>query len=54
MQALAPIAAAVLAWVALGEAVTRRTWVAMSVALVGVAVMVGGPGTGGVVGVTLR
>ena len=53
MQAVAPIAAAVLAWVALGEAVTGRTWAAMSVALVGVGVMVGGPGTGGVVGVAL-
>jgi drug/metabolite transporter (DMT)-like permease len=53
MQALAPIAAAVLAWMALGEAVTGRAWVAMSVALVGVAVMVGGPGTGGVAGVTI-
>jgi drug/metabolite transporter (DMT)-like permease len=53
MQALAPIAAAVLAWIALGEAVTGRAWVAMSVALLGVAVMVGGPGTGGLAGVTM-
>jgi len=53
MLALAPIAAAVLAWIALGEAVTARSWVAMSVALVGVAVMVGGPGTGGTVGVAM-
>ena len=52
MQALAPIAAAALAWVALGEAISGRTWVAMSIALGGVAVMVGGPGTGGVVGLT--
>ncbi|HYI75175.1 MAG TPA: DMT family transporter [Gaiellaceae bacterium] len=53
MLALAPIAAAVLAWIVLGEAVTARSWVAMSVALVGVAVMVGGPGTGGSVGVAM-
>ena len=36
-----------------GRGVTGRSWLAMSVALVGVAVMVGGPGTGGVVGVTM-
>jgi drug/metabolite transporter (DMT)-like permease len=44
MQALAPIAAALIAWVALRESVTRRTAVAMVVALGGVAIMVGGPG----------
>jgi drug/metabolite transporter (DMT)-like permease len=43
MQALAPIFAAALATL-LGEAVSRRTWIAMLVALAGVAVMVGGPG----------
>ncbi len=51
MQALSPIAAALLAWVALGESVTRRTIVAMAVAVLGVALMVGGAGSGGVVGV---
>ena len=51
MQAVAPIAAALLAWVALGETVSRRSWVAMAVAVFGVALMVGGPGSGGVVGV---
>ena len=51
MQALSPIAAALLAWVALGESVTRRTLVAMAVAVLGVALMVGGPGSGGAVGV---
>ena len=42
MQALAPVLAAVLGTF-VGEPVERRTWVAMSVALVGVGVMVGGP-----------
>lgn len=44
MQALAPLAAAVIAWAALHEAVSRRTAVAMVVAAGGVSVMVGGPG----------
>jgi drug/metabolite transporter (DMT)-like permease len=44
MQAVAPLAAALLAWVALREAVTSRTALAMVVALGGVGVMVGGPG----------
>ena len=43
MQALAPIIAAALGTL-LGEPVSRRTWLAMGVALAGVAVMVGGPG----------
>ena len=51
MQALSPIAAALLAWAALGESVTRRTLVAMAIAVLGVALMVGGPGSGGAVGV---
>lgn len=53
MQAAAPIAAALLAWVAIGESITRRTWVAMAVALLGIALMVGGPGSGGVIGVSV-
>lgn len=44
MQALAPIAAALIAWVGLRESVSRRTGVAMAVALGGVGLMVGGPG----------
>ena len=44
MQAASPIAAALIAWVALRESISRRTVVAMAVALVGVGVMVGGPG----------
>jgi drug/metabolite transporter (DMT)-like permease len=51
LQAAAPIAAALLAWIALGEAVTGRALVAMGIALLGVALMVGGPGSGGVLGV---
>jgi drug/metabolite transporter (DMT)-like permease len=43
MQALAPIAAAALGTL-LGEPVSQRTWIAMVVAVAGVAVMVGGPG----------
>jgi drug/metabolite transporter (DMT)-like permease len=43
MQALAPILAAALGTL-IGDPVHRRTWVAMAIALVGVAVMAGGPG----------
>ena len=42
-QALAPILAAAMGLV-LGDSVSRRTWVAMAIAVAGVAVMVGGPG----------
>lgn len=42
-QALAPIIAAALGTL-LGEPVSRRTWIAMAVALGGVGLMVGGPG----------
>jgi len=42
MQALAPVLAAVLGTL-VGEPVSRRTWLAMTVALVGVGLMVGGP-----------
>jgi drug/metabolite transporter (DMT)-like permease len=44
MQAAAPIVAALLAWLLLGETVTSRTWVAMGVALAGVGLIAGGPG----------
>jgi drug/metabolite transporter (DMT)-like permease len=44
MQAVAPIAAALIAWVGLRESVSGRTAVAMVVALGGVGLMVGGPG----------
>ena len=50
IQAMAPVLAALLAWVALGEPISGRTAVAMAVALAGVGVMIGGPGEGGGVG----
>ncbi len=53
MQAVAPIAAALIAWVALGESVSRRTGVAMVVALGGVGLMVGGPGGAQGIGLAL-
>lgn len=52
MQALAPILAAVLGML-LGEAVSRRTWAAMVIALAGVGLMVGGPGHPSVAGLAL-
>ncbi len=53
MQAVAPIAAAVIAWFALREPVSRRTAAAMLVALGGVGLMVGGPGGAHGVGLAL-
>ena len=44
MLAVAPIAAALIAWAGLRESVSRRTGVAMVMALGGVGLMVGGPG----------
>jgi drug/metabolite transporter (DMT)-like permease len=52
MQALAPIIAAAFGTM-IGDRVARRTWVAMAVALAGVALMVGGPGRPSTVGLTL-
>ena len=48
--ALAPVLAAVLAWVTLGEPITRRTVGAMALALGGVTLMLGAPGEGSLVG----
>ncbi|NJO35918.1 MAG: hypothetical protein HC869_25390, partial [Rhodospirillales bacterium] len=45
IQALAPFVAVVLSRVLLGEIATRRTYVATAVAVAGVAVMVGDPGS---------
>jgi drug/metabolite transporter (DMT)-like permease len=50
MLALAPVLAALLARVLLGEALTRRTIVAMAMALGGVTLMVGAPGEGSLAG----
>src|SRR4029079_15217477 len=47
MQAAARSAAALLGWVALGESITRRAGGAMLVALLGMTLMVGAPGSGG-------
>jgi drug/metabolite transporter (DMT)-like permease len=52
LQAASPVAAALLAWFAFRESITRRTALAMVVALAGVALMVGGPGSGGALGVS--
>jgi drug/metabolite transporter (DMT)-like permease len=52
MQALAPLIAAGLGTL-LGEPVPRRTWLAMFVALAGVALMVGGPGRPSTLGLCL-
>jgi drug/metabolite transporter (DMT)-like permease len=48
--ALAPVLAALLARVTLGEPITQRTAVAMGMALAGVALMLGAPGEGSLVG----
>jgi drug/metabolite transporter (DMT)-like permease len=48
--ALSPMLAAVLARVTLGEEITRRTVLAMTVALAGVALMLGAPGEGSLAG----
>jgi drug/metabolite transporter (DMT)-like permease len=48
--ALAPVFAALLARVALGEPITRRTVVAMVVALAGLTLMLGSPGEGSLKG----
>jgi drug/metabolite transporter (DMT)-like permease len=50
VQALAPFIAVLLAWMLLRETPSRRTWLATIVALVGVGIMVGGPGSGPVSG----
>jgi drug/metabolite transporter (DMT)-like permease len=52
MQALAPLLAAAMGMV-LGERVSARTWLAMGIALGGVALMVGGPGRPSAIGLCL-
>lgn len=52
MQALAPLLAAAMGMV-LGERVSGRTWLAMGIALAGVALMVGGPGRPSALGLCL-
>jgi drug/metabolite transporter (DMT)-like permease len=48
--ALSPVLAALLARVTLGEPITRRTAMAMGIALAGVALMLGAPGEGSLAG----
>jgi drug/metabolite transporter (DMT)-like permease len=50
IQAISPVLAALLAWVALREPITPRIWVAMLTALAGVAVMIGSPGNADLTG----
>src|SRR5689334_7589156 len=50
IQAMAPVLAALLAWLALGETISVRTAIALVVALAGVGVMIGGPGGGSLLG----
>jgi drug/metabolite transporter (DMT)-like permease len=48
--AVAPVLAALLAWATLGEPISRRTALAMLLALCGVAVMLGAPGDASLAG----
>ncbi len=48
--AVAPVLAALLAWATLGEPISRRTALAMALALCGVAVMLGAPGEASLTG----
>ena len=48
--AVAPVLAAVLARVTLGEPITRRTALAMALAMAGITVMLGAPGEGSLAG----
>ena len=50
IQAIAPVLAALLAWVLLGERINRRTAVALALALAGVGIMLGAPGSGNLTG----
>jgi drug/metabolite transporter (DMT)-like permease len=50
IQAVAPVLAALLARVLLGEPISRRTAVALALALAGVAIMLGAPGGGNLTG----
>jgi drug/metabolite transporter (DMT)-like permease len=50
IQAMAPVLAALLAWIFLGEPISRRTALALAMALGGVALMLGAPGDGNLTG----
>jgi drug/metabolite transporter (DMT)-like permease len=53
LQAASPMAAALLGWVVLRESISRRTWLAMIVAAVGVGAMVAGSFHAGAAAVVL-
>jgi RarD protein len=53
LQAASPMIAALLGWALLSERISRRTWLAMGLAAVGVTVMVVGSIDAGAVGVAL-
>ena len=53
LQAAAPMMAALLGWVLLSERISRRTWLAMLMAAVGVAAMVAGSFDAGALAVVL-
>jgi drug/metabolite transporter (DMT)-like permease len=50
ISSVAPLMGALLARFTIGEAITRRTWIAMLLALAGVGLMAGAPGEGDLVG----
>jgi drug/metabolite transporter (DMT)-like permease len=50
IQALAPVFAAILGRVFLAEPTPMRTWAAVTIALAGVAIMIGGPSPGDIIG----
>jgi drug/metabolite transporter (DMT)-like permease len=52
MQGVAPVGAALIGWFALGERITRRAGLSMLLALVGVSLMIGAPGSGSALGLT--
>jgi drug/metabolite transporter (DMT)-like permease len=53
LQAAAPMMAALLAWAILSERISRRTWIAMIMAAIGVGAMVAGSFHAGVLAVVL-
>jgi drug/metabolite transporter (DMT)-like permease len=50
IQAISPVLASLLAWIALSEPVDRRTAIALATAIAGVALMLGAPGSGNLEG----
>jgi drug/metabolite transporter (DMT)-like permease len=50
IMAASPVFAALLGWIFLGEAIAKRTAIAMAIALGGVALMLGAPGAGSLTG----